>query len=185
MRIISLISLLWLLGSPVWASPRNEAIERAAQDVGVPPSLLTAICWAESGLKSSAYRFADSGDPKNSAFGLCQVLYQTGRFYGLQDENCTRDFRNTYFLERNYKACKLFGPYTNAFYAAKVLKYQLNRYGGSWISAIAAYNTGSLKICKTGKVRDRYTRKVLYTCQVGGLLNQKYVDRVLRVLNKK
>ena len=163
------------------AKPHVEALKRAAKKVGVPPELLKAICTAESNLRPSAYVHADGGD-ENSAFGMCQILYRTARGMGFKGDSCLgKDFNK---LPRTYKNCNLFGPYTNSYWAARYLKYQLNRYNGSWISAIAAYNTGSLKICKTGKVIRKKDRKVLYTCQKGGLYNQRYVDRVLRALQE-
>jgi len=179
---VSIFAYILLGNVPVYGYTAEQQVDRAAEKVGVPKKLLRAICAAESGLKPWAYRYGDGGSQRNSAFGICQVLHSTAKAYGFRDENCYKDFRNSYFRERNYKACKLFGPYTNSLIAARYLKYQLKRYDGSWISAIAAYNSGSLRICKNGKVRDRMTRKILYRCKKGGLLNQKYIDRVLRIL---
>lgn len=175
----------------------NSSILRAAEEVGIPPALLWAVCYSESGLKAAAYVHND-GLQDNSAFGVCQVLYHTAVELGMKpDLKCLKDFRtfdeklsggslpeDDKTLERSYKTCKLFGPYTNAYYAAKYLKKQIDRYNGSEISGIAAYNTGSLKVCKTGKVYRATDRKVLYKCQKGGLLNQKYVDRVLKGMQK-
>lgn len=159
----------------------EKSIKKAANKNKVPPSLLRAICSAESNLDPHAYRFGDGGE-KNSAIGMCQILYNTARDYGFNDKRCAKSFKGLDKMSKIYKTCKLFGPYTNAYYAAKYLKFQLDRYDNSWISAIAAYNTGSLRICETGKVKSSSTGEILYKCEKGGLLNQKYVDRVLKAL---
>lgn len=163
----------------------DKSIKKAAKKVGVPYKLLDAVCYAESRHTPNAYVFSDGGTITNHAFGMCQVLYNTAGEYGFVDDRCAGDFRYRKF-QRNYKNCKLFGPYTNAYYAAKYLKKQLKRYNGSWINAIAAYNSGSVRICKTGWVyrnykdaKGKWRKTKLYKCEKGGLLNQRYVDRVL------
>ena len=161
----------------------HQSFAKAAGRVGVPIALLKAICWAESNHRVKAFVFSDGGK-NNHAIGMCQVTYATARELGLRDTRCKEDFRKRK-SERSYANCKLFGPYTNAYYAALYLKSRLDKYGDSWISATAAYNTGSLKTCKTGKVYRRSDRKVLYKCEKGGLLNQVYVDRVLNVLGQE
>lgn len=175
-----------------------ESIRKAALEVGIEPALLWSVCYSESALKSDAYVHND-GLKNNSAFGICQVLYTTALDMGMKkDSGCNNDFRNEQELidsgmmfitiynpvKRDYKNCKLFGAYTNAFYAAKYLKKQIDAHNGSWISGIAAYNTGTLKICKTGRVHRASDNKVLYSCQKNGLLNQRYVDRVLDGMHK-
>jgi soluble lytic murein transglycosylase-like protein len=110
-----------------------------------------------------------------------------------ENEDCLKDFRSKKTilqkkgfipehyveLERDFTTCPLFGPATNAKYAARYLARQIKRYNGSKISGIAAYNTGSLRVCTTGRVLRAKDKTFLYSCQKGGLLNQKYVDRVL------
>jgi len=171
------------LGAPMLASaadPRQE-VRRAAKEVGVSPDLLSAICYAESHHNHKAYVHAD-GTGDNHAFGICQVLLKTAEQYGFKDPRCTEDFKSRK-QDRTYSNCKLFGPYTNALYAARYLKYQLDRYDGSWINAIAAYNTGTVKLCKTGWVHNAHGKR-MYKCSPGGLLNQKYVDRVLHAIEE-
>lgn len=168
--------LLFFLMIPA-AYSNDVAFEYASQKTGVSPLLIKAICFAESNHKVKAYNHGD-GNTDNHAFGMCQVLYKTAVWLGMpKQESCKKSFKKG-GLAKTYANCKLFGPKTNALYAAKYIKWQLNRYGNSWISAIAAYNTGSLKTCKSGKVFDR-KGNLLYNCEKGGLLNQKYVDRVL------
>lgn len=193
-----LLSLIILIANTAEAKPSKkyiqESFEKAAKQVGVPALLLEAICAAESNQRPEAFNFQD-GHSTNHAFGMCQVLYETALELGSpKDENCLRDFRtkkqqkkagieNPIVIERNYKTCKLFGPFTNALYAAKYLARKLKLYDNSWISAIASYNTGILKTCTTGKVHDS-KGNLLYTCKKGGLLNQRYVDRVMDYMAK-
>lgn len=162
------------------AEPRQE-IRRAAKEVGVPPDLLSAICYAESHHKVKAYVHAD-GTGDNHAFGVCQVLLETAEQFGFRDERCRDDFTDNK-ERRTYSNCKLFGPYTNAFYAAKYLKYQLDRYNNSWIYAVASYNTGSLKMCRTGWIHNAHGKK-MYRCKQGGIINQVYIDRVMHALEE-
>ena len=176
-----ILSLLVVSGSK--GTYIDQAFQKAATTVGVPVNLLRAVCWAESLHKADAYRHQDGGD-KNHAFGICQVVYSTAKGMGFKDLRCEQDFK-TNDIPKNYKdGCKLFGPYTNAYYAAKYLKSRLEKYNNSWVSAIASYNTGSLKICKTGKVFWGPDKKVIYHCEVGGLLNQRYVDRVIKAFEE-
>jgi len=163
----------------------DNAIIKAATEVGVPSKILDAICYAESEHNPYGYAFSDGGSVTNHAIGLCQVLYKTAVDYGFKDTRCKEDYRFRK-EERIQENCKLFDPYVNALYAAKYLKYQLKRYGNSWINSIAAYNSGSVKICKTGWVYSyrkedsgEWNKTKLYKCEKGGLLNQRYVDRVL------
>ena len=170
-----------------------EVFDLAAQKAEVPTKLLYSICWAESHLKQDAYAHND-GLADNHAFGACQILYKTAIEMGMKkDSKCERDFRSeTEFsvagiklpeghksLPRTEKTCRLFSVYNSAYYAGLYLKKKLKQYDNSWISGIAAYNTGTLKVCKTGFVYRAKDQKVLYTCQKGGLLNQKYVDKIL------
>lgn len=180
-----LIALLTILATETLQANEVSYTDKAFHDialkVNVPESLLRSICWAESKHQPDAYNHGD-GKGNNHAFGICQVLYETAKGYGLNDDRCLGDFSSK--NRRAYKNCRLFGIKTNIYYAAKYLRYQLDRYDDSWISAIAAYNSGSLKICKTGKVFRKKDNTVLYTCVKGGLLNQRYVDRILQHLNE-
>lgn len=187
---MSLMAILLMgAGKP---SPKyvNESIAKAAKEVSVPVELLKAICTAESNLKTDSYVHSDGGN-NNHAFGICQVLLNTAGDYGFKDERCREDYRKRH-SERVYSTCKLFGPFTNALYAGKYLKSKLDKYNGSWINAIAAYNSGSIKVCpkegfymsyRDGIKRLDKPRKV--SCIPGELLNRKYVDRVLKAMGRK
>lgn len=168
----------------------NEVFARVAKEVDVPVKVLRAICWSESRLNPEGYNHGD-GVGTNHAFGICQVLHSTARERGFSDDRCYEDFQDKIAedgtlvkAKRTFKECKLFGVATNVTLAAKFLKEKLNQYDNSWISAIAAYNTGSLRTCKTGKVFRAKDKSVLYTCKKGGLLNQRYVDGVLKAIEE-
>jgi len=173
-----------------------KQIQRAAIEEKVPPKLLAAVCWGESLLKSDAFREGDGGN-KNHAFGQCQVTLNTAKGMGFIDKNdqC-KDFKqytyengNKIINPKTFTSCELFGPYTNAKFAAKYLKSRLVRYQDNWSNAVAAYNSGTLRMCPssgwvTGNVVEdgKVVRKRLYKCRRGGIMNQPHVDRVMRGL---
>ena len=182
----------------------NNKITQAAIENGVDPLLLKALCQAESStnLNPSSFNFEDGG-PKNHSFGICQVLYSTAKWLGLDDVRCLTNFdtakelsidRQEGFIlvkmQKRYKNCELFGPLTNARYAAKYLKIQLKEYKDVNL-AIAAYNSGTVRRCTDGFVSLKFKhgktgkiKTVKKRCKVGGLLNQYYVDRVRNNLKK-
>lgn len=153
-----------------------SAIMRAANKVGVPSALLEAVCYKESKLQADVIRLNDGG-PGVHAFGTCQVHYRTAKWLGFDDINCElNDFSDKAL--RNYKHCKLFDPYINAYWAAKYMQYQLTRYG-RLRHAIAAYNSGTAYICETG------TTKSGRSCDIGLFVNQPYVDSILEYYDGK
>lgn len=108
---------------------------------GIPPALLVALCGVESGHRSVT-NHQDGGSP---SLGVCQIKEATARMAGFS--GTSQD---------------LLKPEVNAFYAAGYLHYQLTRYG-TICRAIAAYNSGSLRL-KAGRIRNRnYVRQVLAT----------------------
>lgn len=168
----------------------NEVFARVSKEVDVPEKLLRAVCWSESHFNTEAYNHGD-GSGMNHAFGICQVLYKTAVEYGFKDLNCEKSFLDhtnakgkLVKASRTYSDCKLFGAYTNIYYAAKYLKSRMNMYDGSWIFGIAAYNTGTLRMCKTGKVYRLKDHSVIARCIKGGILNQEYIDNVLQALQE-
>ncbi len=214
--LFSIGFIFWLIGVAVaevaWARPDpayvDAKIKQAAEEKGVDPELLRAICMSESSrrLDPEAFNYSD-GSRRNHAFGICQVLYSTAKGMGLRDEGCKRNFdqekevtldRQNGFREaliaRTWKNCKLFGPLTNARYAAKLLAFNLERYKGDVRKAIASYNTGTVLICQTGwlsiSITNSRTGKVTgikKKCKIGELANEYYVLRVEKniVLNAK
>jgi soluble lytic murein transglycosylase-like protein len=120
----------------------STIILAAAKVIGIPGSLLLAICTHESGLRNVEAPH-DHGSP---SYGLCQVKLDTAKILGFTGEGSG-----------------LMDPETNAKYAAMYLKYQLDRYQGDWCSATAAFNAGSyLPSTKSpGKPKNfKYVKKV-------------------------
>lgn len=88
----------------------------------LPPGLLSALCWTESRGKVNAVHHDDGTE---DSLGVCQVKPKTARYMG---------FTGT---EK-----ELMIPRINIKYSARYLKYQLIRYHGNVVKAIAAYNAG-------------------------------------------
>lgn len=132
-------TIIFLISFNTFAA--ESVIEKAAKKVGVDTNLLKAICWVESKHDATAMNYLDGG-PHNSV-GLCQVQFRTATYMG-------------------YKGTKegLLDPYTNAYYAAKYLKYQIKRYDDVDL-AVLAYNAGSIKYNKDGVIINfEYLTKV-------------------------
>lgn len=119
-----------------------QALKIAATTAQVSFDLLRAICTVESGLNPKALNPKDGG---SASHGMCQIKYTTAKTVG---------YRGT---EK-----ELYNVKTNALYAAKYLKYQLQRYKGDWLKATSAYNRGSYHPS-----------------------NHKYVKRVVNVIIKE
>lgn len=88
---------------------------------GLPPGLLSSLCYVESKHDINAIHH-DDGDM--NSVGICQVKLKTAKWLG---------FKGT---EK-----QLMDPATNIDFAAKYLKYQINRYK-SLQKAVIAYNKG-------------------------------------------
>lgn len=93
-----------------------------SQYIGLPEGLLESVCYVESNFKPSAIHYMDG---KSNSYGLCQIKLKTAKSMG-------------------FKGSKeeLLIPSINILYAAKYLKYQLNRYH-SISKAVIAYNRGA------------------------------------------
>lgn len=102
----------------------------------LPPGLLKAVCTVESKLDITAVHYADG---KGNSLGVCQIKYKTAQFMG---------FKGT--------EQQLMKPRVNAYYAAKYVRYQLNRYGNI-NQALVAYNIGNSK----NKTESKYSRRVI------------------------
>lgn len=99
-----------------------KIILMVAKTVGVPGSLLLAICVHETKLT----RVIAINDGDSDTFGVCQIKHETAQMLG---------FKGT--------SEELMRTSINAEFAAKYLKYQLKRYNGDTLKATAAYNAGS------------------------------------------
>lgn len=137
-----LISLLILIPLPVHSAlvPDNveEAINTASHIWDLPHNLLKAICTVESNLNPKAVNIIDGGTPSH---GLCQLKTKTAKFMGFTG-----------------RVAGLYNPYINAFFAARYLRHQLDRYDNDIIKAISAYNRGSAGSTIKNKP---YVKKVL------------------------
>lgn len=114
----------------------------AAKTVKVPGALLLAICMHETGLKNTMVPI----DGKSPTFGVCQIKLPTAQMIG---------YKGT--------ANGLMKPQTNALWAAKYLKWQLNRYTNNWCMAVASYNSGSYN---ESQVMPGYPRNFKYVLHV-------------------
>lgn len=114
----------------------------ASASIGLPEGLVAAVCKVESGYDVRAVNADDGGSP---SVGVCQVKPETARFLG---------FRGT--------DKELLRPSVNIEYAARYLRYQLNRYHGDVHKAVSAYNMGTYAVDDRGRtVNRRYVRKVM------------------------
>ena len=107
-----------------------------SNQLGLPPHLLSSICYVESHYKVTAVHH-DDGD--GDSLGVCQIKLKTARWLG-------------------YKGTKknLMNPTINAYFAGKYLKHQIKRYKGDIKKAVISYNLGHAK----GLTSTEYQRKV-------------------------
>lgn len=118
------------------------ALLAASTTFDLPPGLLQAVCKIESKYIVEAVNLDDNGSP---SIGLCQVKEATARFMGYSGP---MDVLQT-------------DAYTNAFYAAKYMRYQLNRYHNDQQCSVAAYNAGRCNKDENGHIRNAmYVKKV-------------------------
>lgn len=165
-------ALLLLLSGYAFAEQRqatewDKKLVSIANKEGVPAPLLAAICFTESAHRPHATNLDDNG---SSSIGLCQVKYATAQMLGY-----------TGTVEG------LYDGKVNAKWAARYIKYQLDRYPGEWNDAVAAYNAGSVRKCNpekkyfivTAYKKDGSTYKKKKVCVEGEHINQVYIDTVL------
>lgn len=116
-------------------------IELAAQVVGIPAALLLATCSVESDFREISV----ANDGGSASHGPCQVKVSTARMFGFTGTGS--------LLEKRWNS---------AFYAAKYLKHQLDRYDGMICDAVSAYNLGTMSRFPESHYRNRrYVRKFL------------------------
>lgn len=106
------------------------------QVLSLPPGLLSAVCWVESNHRTRVVNYHDGG---SESFGVCQIKINSARLVGFVGTQ--KDLRD---------------PKVNVFYAGKFLKHQMDRYSGDIPKAVAAYNAGSYRLNKQGKVKNNY-----------------------------
>lgn len=113
----------------------------ATTTFNLPDNLLSSVCFVESSHKISAINKDDGNSP---SLGICQIKLATARLLGFKGDSN-----------------RLMNPKINAYYAAKYLKKQLDRYKGDIIKAISSYNMGSYKQNSSGlPVNQQYVNKV-------------------------
>ena len=127
----------------------------AAKKVGISGALLLAVCVHESGLKNITNEF-DHGSP---SIGVCQLKKKTAEMLGFKG--------NRIALEN---------PATNIWWAAKYLKWQLERYDGNACKAISAYNSGSYH---ESKKKPGYPRNLKYVKSIKNLISDKNIAMLL------
>lgn len=105
-----------------------ESIIWAADKAEVPRHVLLALCWNESSFRTDGVTHLDGS---SFSYGICQVKLKTALF-----------------MDQVYKHKVIATPerletlHVNAFYAAKYLKYQLNKYNQNIHMAVDGYNKG-------------------------------------------
>lgn len=122
---------------PLPASAFDEYIELAANEHGLPPTLVKAVAITESNLDPMAVS-------SKGARGLMQLMPATARQYGVRDS---------------------FDPLQNLRAGAQHLRGLLDQYDGDLPLALAAYNAGSEAVRRYGGIPDyretrNYVRKV-------------------------
>lgn len=159
LEFILLLTVLLIsnLGFCATVDEIKKQIEIVEQDYSLPKNLLLAIVQQESDFNVKARL-------KNS-YGLGQVTTQTAR------SHCgIRKVKDLYDYE------------TNLDCAARVLKYQLERYHNSTYYAIAAYNSGTPFICTGSKFKRKlgsHLVQYLGPCKKSGMVhNIAYVSGV-------
>jgi soluble lytic murein transglycosylase-like protein len=99
-------------------------ITAAAKAAKTSAILLYAVCQFESNDFMYDYTMYDNGTP---SFSVCQIKSGTAKMLGWNGKD-EMELRN---------------PHVGVKYAAKYLKYQLDRYDNDWCKAVSAYNSGS------------------------------------------
>jgi hypothetical protein len=107
-----------------------------ANTFALPPGLLESVCYVESKHEVAAYHPADGHSP---SIGVCQVKLDTARSMGFVGGETD-----------------LMEPTANVFFAAKYLRYQIDRYD-SVERGVVAYNRGNA----TGLRDTQYSAKVM------------------------
>ncbi len=100
----------------------NALFLAASIQYGLPPGLLSSLCYVESKHDVNAVHVDDG--PSNS-LGVCQIKLETSQGLGFKGDEK-----------------QLMSPKTNIYFAAAYLKHQLVRYNGNVTKAVIAYNKG-------------------------------------------
>lgn len=177
--VFYIVSLLFFAGTALaLPNPKDlkKLVLRTEFTYDIPKYLLDAIIQQESSYQVKAVNPKSYRNKvKIASYGLGQLTKDTAKWH------CDLDLKNIY------------NPVKNINCAAKVLKWQLDRYNGNMKRAVAAYQWGSPCECN-GKVyqqqlldetrvcKKRIKNKLVpMGCKKRGLFwNQYYVDSVLK-----
>jgi cell wall-associated NlpC family hydrolase len=124
-------------------SPYDDMIKQAATEAGVPPALVKAVAKAESGFNPQSTSGA-------GAQGLMQLMPGTARGLGVTDP---------------------YDPLQSLRGGARYLRQQLDRFGGDYSKAIAAYNAGPGAVAKYGGIPP-YAETQAYVPRVLGYFQE-------------
>ena len=135
----------WVSGLPAAGQRYAGLVQRAADQTGVDPRLLSAVAWTESD-------FNPGSSSSAGAQGLMQLMPQTAAGLGVDPHD----------------------PGQALLGGARYLKQQLDTFGGNPQLALAAYNAGPTAVRKAGGIppfaeTQAYVSKVLSRYhQLGG-----------------
>lgn len=131
----------------------QSIISRASLDYGVPESLIKAVIQTESSFNPQAVSSA-------GAKGLMQLMDGTARGLGVSDP---------------------FDPAQNIDGGTRYLSYQLNRFGGEVMTALAAYNAGPGRLQRLDIGNDEQLMEKLHLLPQE---TQNYIGKILRAQAK-
>jgi hypothetical protein len=120
----------------------RKEIDEAAASTGLPPELIVAVIYHESGGNPRAVSRA-------GARGLMQLMPRTARGLGVSDP---------------------FDPRQNIMGGARYLRIQLDRFGGNLALALAAYNAGPRNVYKYKRDIPPFRETQRYVRAIGALL---------------
>jgi soluble lytic murein transglycosylase len=115
------------LGRIAFPLRHTADVRVAAARNRLDPALVAAVIYAES-------RFNDRVKSRQGAVGLMQVLPSTAREIARRSGGLT------------FVTSDLDTPRVNILYGCYYLRYLLDRYGGSLLAALAAYNAGASNV---------------------------------------
>jgi soluble lytic murein transglycosylase-like protein len=101
--------------------------------------MLASICYVESHYDVNAIHHDDgNGD----SLGVCQIKLSTAQWLGFKGSQH-----------------RLMSPKVNTYYAAKYLRYEIDRYNSDFVRAIISYNMGSAKDFTHTKYSDKVMKQ--------------------------
>lgn len=113
-----------------------------SQTNNLPPGLLRAVCYVESKHVPESIHRDDGG---HNSIGICQLQHPTAVFMGYRGGEAG-----------------LLETHINVRVAGAYLGWELHRYHGDVVKAVAAYNSGSYRVNVKGlPFNGAYVRKVL------------------------